>query len=146
MHNACHLYSMSAIQMALDGSFFNNLSQAISSWLHSLNTLSEIFSGETLLNRQEHLLQIEQSMKKWSEISVSIVQHHVRPSMDKRKGKRSHDSLEERTDVYESLANGQDEQLQHSPSVHSLEGVNAVLADVKVYGKDLSIRTSGENG
>ncbi len=130
-------------QITQDKTFCNSLSQAVSNWLQLLNELSDIFSGEVLLERQEQLIELEKSMKKWSDISVSVVQHHVSPcSKNITKVTSSHDRL----DKHDDLTNECDDGHGHHVPVHSMEGVNIMVGELNIYVKDLAVRTSGENG
>ena len=124
-----------------DKTFCNSLWKAILSWLQTLNELSEMFSGEVLLERQEHLQEIELSMKRWSEMALSVIQHHITPGPVETIAEHSNESQEK---LEGGVAVGGEK--SQEKLVHSAEGLNSLVADVNMFIKDLSVRTSGENG
>ena len=114
-----------------------------------MNELSEIFSGEILLERQERLIELEKSMKKWSDMSLCLVQHHLVPCSKKDaslgslgNGDGNHDRLDKHHGTTNEIGEGH----RHNVPVHSVQGVNIMVAELKMYVRHLAIRTSGENG
>lgn len=96
--------------------------QALTNWLTVLNQLSEIFSGETLMNRIDKLQLLEHNISGWNEIALSILQRRVQYSVILQG---------------DAPVGAKDAQK---------ESVTELMSDVTSCMKALSLRTSGENG
>jgi hypothetical protein len=103
----------------LDRDGILELWQAMTYWLTTLNELSDMFSGEKLLNFQEQLHQVDQRMDKWKEIALTIMKRHIKPSAVNNQTESS-DELQESTTV--------------------------LVQRINSFMKHLSTRGSGENG
>ena len=106
----------------LDKNDYCVLWQALVEWLKVLNELSETFSGEILLERQEGLQEIQKLMREWSEMALSVTHHHITPH------------------TVESVTGDE------SVVVQDKEGLCSLVDQIKEFTKDLAVRTSGENG
>ena len=106
----------------MEKSQIEELWQALTNWLTVLNQLSEIFSGETLMNRIDKLQLLEHNISGWDEIALSILQRRVQYSV---------------TLQGDAPVGAKDAQK---------ESVTALMSDVNSCMKALSLRTSGENG
>lgn len=95
----------------------SELWKAQKQWLEMLNKLSETFSGEKLLIRQENLHEVETCMNKWNEMALFILKSRIDPSS-----------------------------LQLESVTDQLQSVTSLVSKIEDYMKHLSFRTSGENG
>ena len=111
---------------SLDSNTVHQLWGALTDWLKALNHLSETFSGEILLDRQDKLQDSRECMSQWSEASLSIVQRRIKPSFQ----------MESISDTVSS---------SHEMNAKR-ESITSLVREIVSYMKDLSIRTSGENG
>lgn len=93
---------------------------ALKSWLKVFNELSDVFSGEKLINRIDDLQLLKNGMSNWSEMTLTILNRHFKvPS--------STDSTQE-------------------PSNHQMTHVTSLVSDIEECFTGLTVRTTGENG
>lgn len=91
-----------------------------------MNHLSETFSGEILLDRQDKLHDSRECMSQWSEAGLSIVQRRIKPSFQV-------ESIPDTVSLSDEMS-------------AQRESITSLVSKIVSCMKDMSIRTSGENG
>ena len=56
-----------------DQQFIKNLFEDLKSWEETLNQEAELFTGETLLSREEELHQMNKEVDYWTDVALKVI-------------------------------------------------------------------------